>query len=81
MKYELFSIYDRLSHLYGNPFVQVNKACAVRYFANIVQKNEDMPAGDYDLVSLGSWDPEHGVILMSDVEVIKNGAELLEVSA
>lgn len=79
MSYKLFSVYDRLSHLYGNPFVQVNDSCAKRYFQSIIVKSPDMPASDYDLMYVGEWFPETGVLLQNQSpSLIVNGGELVE---
>lgn len=80
MKYLVYSIYDRLSHLYGNPFIQVNDACAIRYFASIVRKSPEMPAGDYDLMFIGYYYPEEGIMEPAAAKLLKNGGELMEVS-
>lgn len=64
MKTEMYSIYDKMSRLFGVPFPAINRACAVRSFTEQL-KNTDLGkrASDYELFYVGQYDDEKGQYL------------------
>lgn len=61
MLIELYSIYDRVAGLYGQPLFAVNRQTAERQF-NYTMSQAQMVAGDCDLYYLGKFDNQTGVI-------------------
>ena len=58
--YGVYSVYDRVQGCYGIPRVDIDDACASRYFKCMDFGN--LPAADFDLYKLGSFDPNSGVL-------------------
>lgn len=58
----VFSIYDKVSGLYGAPLCFVNDNVAKRHFLMVCDKAEFDPT-DLELYSLGTYDVERGQIL------------------
>lgn len=61
MNYEMYSIYDRVVGLYGEPFYSVNCDSAKRRFFYLMN-NAQMVSSDCDLYFLGSFDNTLGKI-------------------
>lgn len=65
MLIRLYSIYDRVARVYGDPFVSVNDATASRTFT-IAQSSDtifSISPSDYQLWYLGSLDNVYGDIV------------------
>lgn len=86
MKHYVFAVRDRLAEVYGNPFMQPNKAAAIRTFADTVRSVGDTNMlnkhpTDFDLHYLGTWDDNTGLYDTGVPEVIALGSECAKVSA
>ena len=69
MLIRLYSIYDRVAHVFGDPFTSVNDATASRAFGFSQSSPESMLSlcpSDYQLWYLGSLDNTSGDILCCD---------------
>lgn len=62
MNFGIYSIYDRVSGCYGEPYYSVNEGVAVRRFKYICD-NADMVAPDCSLYKLGDFDNVTGDIV------------------
>lgn len=60
MQYSVYSIRDRVTGLYSEPFYSVNKQSALRNF-NYLMSNAKMVSSDCELYSIGSFNNETGV--------------------
>lgn len=58
---KLYSIYDRVSGVYGAPFVQIKEDQAIRQF-NYLMNNSPMVRDDCELYYLGSFEEDSGLI-------------------
>lgn len=58
----LFAILDRVTGLFGAPFMQYNDATAKRYFDYIMQQSQ-MVACDCALYCVGEYDEQTGEII------------------
>lgn len=56
----LYSVYDRVSMLFNDVFLQVNDACAIRAFKALINKDTNFMSGDLDLYYLGEVDKHTG---------------------
>lgn len=56
----LYSIYDKVASEYSGPFTAKNDKVATRYYVDTLKKANN--PNDYELVALGSFDPETGII-------------------
>ena len=69
MLVRLYSIYDRVAHIYADPFVSVNDATAARSFT-LAQSSPDTmlfaSPQDYQLWYIGSLDNNSGELLAYD---------------
>lgn len=70
MIYGLYSIYDKVTGVYGEPFVAVNKQTAIRRFQYLMSQSK-MVADDCSLYYLGSYNIDTAVI-ESSVEFVVN---------
>lgn len=61
MKTNLYSVYDRVSGLYGELFSCLKDDLAIRKF-NYLMSQQPMFAGDCELYSFGDYDYESGII-------------------
>lgn len=61
MKVRLYSIFDRVSGTYGEPFSALKDELAIRRF-DYLMANSPMVASDCDLYFLGSFDTNFGTI-------------------
>lgn len=76
MVFQLYAIFDRVAASYTAPNCQINKGTAVRWFSGAMQDSKLRPS-DFDLVYLGKFDSESGVITSLDVpEYVINGGEI-----
>ena len=57
----LFCIFDRVSGLYGAPLVAVSQPVIIRQFDYLVS-TRPVDGGDLELYSIGTFDPETGVV-------------------
>nr|CAI9749739.1 DNA binding protein [Microvirus sp.] len=57
----LFSVRDRLADEFSEPRLFVNKAIALRWFADVLHKTT-FPADDFELLAVGEFDMERGII-------------------
>lgn len=62
MIYELYSVYDKVSGVYGVPTPFVNRASAIRWFRVIIRDNEFAEPTDFELYKVGSFDTDKGVL-------------------
>ena len=69
MLIRLYSIYDRVAGVYGDPFVSVNDATAARGFT-VAQSNPEsmisVCSSDYQLWYIGSMKNTSGEVLCTD---------------
>lgn len=63
MKYEVYSVYDRVLGLYQDPFLSINVGSAVRRFK--AQCANNFTAPDLCLYRIGTFDSGVGAILPS----------------
>ncbi|QXP45036.1 nonstructural protein [Microvirus mar11] len=61
MTLSLYSIFDRVSGVYSEPFCSVNEAVAVRRF-NYLMANSKMVAGDCELYCVGTFSTLNGAV-------------------
>ncbi len=61
MMYRVYSIFDRVTGLYGEPFIAVNEEMAKRRF-NYLMDNSPMVNADCQLYYLGDFDSVNGTI-------------------
>lgn len=61
MIYPMYSIYDKVTHNFSEPFLAINEDTAVRRF-NYVMSNSKMVATDCQLFKVGEFDSENGAI-------------------
>ena len=76
---KMFSVCDRVSETYINPFVLVTERDAIEGFRTIIAEegnNYNKFPEDFDLVSVGQFDPQKGVIDSHEPKRIINGWEL-----
>lgn len=59
----VFSVYDRVSGLFGDPWPSINKDCAIRMFKSTMKRNTNYFASDMDLFYLGELDQKTGVLV------------------
>lgn len=61
----IYSVFDKVALVYGNPFISVSKGVAIRDFANA---SKDPASGinrnplDFSLMDLGTFDDSTGII-------------------
>lgn len=74
----LYTMRDRKSGIYGNPFVSYNDKCAIRDFDAFcnLQQNSYL-ADDMELYKLGTFESDTGEIISYKPEFLKGG-ELIE---
>lgn len=65
MDVKIFSIYDKVASVYGEPFTAPRDEVAVRKF-NYFMSNAPMVASDCDLYCLGTYNVDSGIILAYD---------------
>lgn len=69
MLIRLYSVYDRVAHIYADPFVSPNDSTAVRAF-NIAQSTPESmlyaAPQDFQLWYIGSFDNDSGELLSYD---------------
>ena len=73
----MFTIYDRVTGVYSEPFLAVNVDTAERRF-NYVLSQSPMVKGDCDLFKLGSFNTETGEIIPVKPEFISHYKEQIE---
>ncbi|WGL31368.1 nonstructural protein [Dipodfec virus UOA04_Rod_986] len=71
MVYGLYSIFDKVAGMYGNPFVQLNDNTAIRYFKSQMNQVQFEPT-DFDLYKVGTFEPESGAVA-NTLEFIVHG--------
>lgn len=62
---QIYSVFDKVALVYGNPFISVSKAVAVRDFANAAKDpNSAINRNpiDFSLVELGMFDDSSGLM-------------------
>lgn len=74
MTYGIYSVYDRVTGVYSEPFLAVNKQTAIRRFKFIMQ-NAKMIAQDCDLFFVGTFDSSNAVIDPKTEFIISNEVE------
>lgn len=65
MKFNIYSVFDRVSHLFGELFLAQNHALAERRF-QYTAKNAPMVCDDLALYCLGTYDTLTGEIIPSN---------------
>lgn len=68
MKFNLYSIYDRVSGEYGSIFMEKNDSLAIRKF-NYLASNSKMVSADLELYVLGFFDTETGELVAENKPV------------
>lgn len=71
----IYSVFDRVSGIFGEPFYMLKDELAIRRF-NYVMQNSQMVALDCDLYKLGTYDCEHGIINSCQPVFIKRYEEV-----
>ncbi|UPW41574.1 nonstructural protein [Peromfec virus RodF8_53] len=71
MKFSIFSVYDKVTGLYGNPFVALNEAVAKRSYAEYCANSYSGP--DTQLYLLGEFDQVSGVIISCEKPAFVSG--------
>lgn len=61
MQLGIYSMFDRVSQSFSEPFVAVNEQTAVRRF-QFTMKNAPMVAQDMQLYKLGTMDTDKGIV-------------------
>lgn len=61
----LVAIRDRISGKFSEPHLEQNKACAVRWFNNILDQTK-FKRDDFELFALGVYDIDTGKIIALD---------------
>lgn len=82
MTMQLYSVYDKKSEVYANPFVLRNNAEALRGFATACNDPKTMMHSnpeDFELVVVGGFNPETGEIIASQCVVIGQATEYKQV--
>lgn len=74
MEYEIYTVYDRVSGMYGGLVLHVNKASAIRWFGDIMTNNEH--AADMDLYYIGTFDTQDGQSCMASPVFVTNVATM-----
>lgn len=64
MKYEIYSVFDRVSGSYGAPQLMINEGTARRWF-NYTMQNSGMIAADCALFKLGVFETDTGTFVVS----------------
>lgn len=59
MKFGIYSVFDSVSGLYGNPFIAVNECVAIRSYMEFV--NNSYSGKDCALYKLGEFDNSVGI--------------------
>lgn len=65
MDIQIYSVFDRVSGLYGTPMFSINEQTARREF-NYLMGNAKMVSNDCDLYKLGEFNTVSGVITSLD---------------
>ena len=65
MIYNMYTIFDRVTTQYGEPFLAVSDETATRKF-NYLMSNAPMVAGDCQLYKLGEFDNTTGDLVVID---------------
>lgn len=77
-KVNMYSMYDRLSGMYGNPYVSYNDASAKRDFVAFCKLPQNQYlSGDMELYKLGEFDSDTGEAVTYKPEFIMRG-EVIE---
>lgn len=71
-----YTIFDKVSGVYGMPFAQTNDATAIRYFNHLISRNEMAEPSDYDLFFVGTFNQQTGEFLSSGLRFVAHGAEV-----
>lgn len=77
---KMFCIHDTVAHSYSGISLEISEATAVRNFRAMVNGKDgamQFSASDYDLVALGTYDSETGVITPEAHVKVVNGADVL----
>lgn len=78
--FAVVSVYDSVAETYGRPFCAANNPSAIRSFTAEVNNREsgmlyDRP-GDFELVSLGTFNDQTGTFELASPTVIARGLEV-----
>ncbi len=78
---QIYSIIDKVSVIYGDPFISTNNDTAIRSFSRAVNDPNTtihQNPGDYELMHLGAWNHKTGNLLSYDIiDVIATGDQLI----
>ncbi len=72
MSFKIFCVFDSKAEAFLQPFFSVNRAVALRSFAQACQDSQSdfhRFAGDYSLFEIGDWSPQKGEIVMYEAKV------------
>lgn len=64
MSYNLYCVFDRVTGIYGAPFVEINDGSAERAYLQGVSKQ--MNAADTELYHVGAYDSDTGLIYANE---------------
>jgi len=78
MKFEVYSVYDRVAGSYGFPQEYVNAGVAKRAFAEFAKSVPNDSRSDYELVLIGEFDTQTGDVVSVDKVVVQKGGEFVE---
>jgi len=79
MKYNLYSIYDKVGQIYFPPFITANVETAMRDVKSAAENSQmgKFPM-DYMLVHLGEWDNSNGEIMLSTLTQVATVESIIE---
>lgn len=78
MKYNLYSILDKVTCLFSEPFPAVNDGAAIRKFQYLMSQSS-MVSGDCSLYLVGAYNQETGVLDSINPQFLQNYIEVKNV--
>lgn len=78
----VYAIYDKKTEEYSTPFFQLRDPNAVRTFQTAVNHKDannslNLFPADYDLVKIGTWDNQNGILEGHRAEPLCNGLSVI----
>lgn len=76
-KYQLYLIFDRISHRYSSPLPFLNEELAKRYFKSLLKNcdGQKVLPTDYELYYSGEFDDQTGIYYVDTPHFILGGSE------
>ncbi len=72
MLFKIFSVFDSKAEAFLQPFFSVNRAVALRSFAQACQDSQSdfhRFAGDYTLFEIGEWSAADGILVQYEAKL------------